>query len=172
MEYKQLRCYFADYLWNMSVLESAAVGIVTRAVNSPYFSDEEKDFAKDIVLPDEQRHVRIMRRMAESVGQPIQLISVEPYDNLNDIQLLYALHVVERDFSRRFDSVAKAFIHCNNNSDMYVDLLQIEADEQKHIEWGRKILTRLKKEGITWDKVNHLMARQLSEKLKTILSNL
>ena len=141
-----LKQMIRDRVWRSAQLEGYAAGIAYHLSRSPILRPEERDWARDTILPQEVGHRDMLADLAARLGRPLpRLLPTPRIKDLGDCQALMLLTRTEgvlllkslkhRAIFRLLDEEAQATFE------------QILREEQGHRAWSRGVVFRLIQEG-------------------------
>lgn len=128
-------------LWLQTATEARAAGLAFKLGGSTLLTDEERDFYRDVMFPDESRHSRICHDLARKLGTPEPISLNVFHDEREDLEKIVSMLTVERLFIRGIDRTIQFFGQWG--SEFEDGFRIIEQEERPHIEHGRRVLNRL-----------------------------
>jgi hypothetical protein len=140
--------------------EGAGLAIAKRVANSGYLTCEERDFALDVIVPDEAAHMKwcwsaanrlTSRPAVHGVGARQRRSNEALFETLNatgkrglptSVLLLTHLRQFERLLLRRFDEY-RAVLRTVLPEEAVSGAQRLLEDEVRHIAWGQRVSDRL-----------------------------
>lgn len=135
----QVKTNACQALWLQTATEAHGAGLAFKLGASPLLKQEERDFYRDIIFPDEQRHSKICHDLALELGTP-KSIGIF-YDEQDDLDTIVSILTVERFFIRGIDHIIQVFGQWG--SEFEDGFRVMERDERLHIAHGRRVMKRL-----------------------------
>lgn len=132
-------------LWLQTATEARAAGLAFRLGASPLLTAEERDFYRDVMFPDEQRHGRICRELARELGDPDAAPPGVFHEERSDVEKIVSMLTVERLFIGGIDRAVAFFGQWGPAFAQGFRL--IEREERPHIAHGRRVVRRLVADG-------------------------
>lgn len=119
--------------------ECSSVHAVQRLAESPLLTPEEREYARNVLLPEEARHVWLAARLIETTGavEAKSLPDAAPDEETDTLALLKRVRA-ENLLVRGYAKVRPLL-----SAEQRVLMDEIVSDEERHVAWGRAVSKRL-----------------------------
>jgi hypothetical protein len=135
-----------DWVWRSAQMEGYAAGIAYHLSRSLLLRPEERDWARDTILPQEVGHRDMLAGLAARLGRPLpRLLPTPSIQDLGDCHALMLLTRAEGALvlqSKKFRAIFQPL-----GEEALAVFEQILREEQGHRAWSRGVVFRLMQEG-------------------------